>query len=254
MPLCKHEYPIMEYDTEKTAVLMPNRHNRFQLPSKCIYGFLGDYIQAFAAEHKLEVVAEYRSMMKMNPVYKMVKDGKEIVLCSAPLGAPASAAILDWLIGHGVSEIIAIGGCGTLIDIPENEMLIPTAALRDEGTSYHYLPPAREIALDTKAVNAAKQALDQLGIKSEYVKTWTTDGLWRETKDMVNYRKAEGCAAVEMECAALAACARLRGALFGQILFTQDSLANVELHDDRTWGADSFDKAVAIGLEAVCCM
>ena len=88
MPLFEHEYPIMEYDTEKTAVLMPNRHNRFQLPAKCVYGFLGDYIQAFALEHKLDVVAEYRSMMKMNPVYKMVKDGKEIVLCSAPLGAP----------------------------------------------------------------------------------------------------------------------------------------------------------------------
>ena len=254
MPLFKHEYPIMEYDTESTAVLMPNRHNRFQLPARCVFGFLGDYIQAFALEHKLDVIAEYHTLMKIIPVYKAVKDNKEIALCSPPVGASASAAILDWLICHGASEIMAIGGCGTLIDIPENEMLIPTAALRDEGTSYHYLPPAREIALDEKGIAAAKQALDQLGIKSEYVKTWTTDGLWRETKDMVNYRKAEGCAAVEMECAALAACARLRGALFGQILFTQDSLANAELHDDRNFGRDSFGKAVAIALEAVCCL
>ena len=61
---------------------------------------------------------------------------------------------------------------------------------------------------------------------------------FRETRDMVAYRKAEGCATVEMECAALAACAKKRGAAFGQILYTADSLANAERHDDRDWGKD----------------
>ena len=254
MPLEKHAYPILEYDTEKIAVLMPNRHNKFQCPKKCVLGFLGDYIHDYAKEHNLEVIAEYRSVMKANPVYKIAKGGHEIAICSVPVGAPASAAVLDWLICHGAGEIIAIGGCGALIDIPENEMLIPTAAVRDEGTSYHYLPPAREIELDRRAVNAVKQALDRLGIRSEFVKTWTTDALFRETKDMVNYRKSEGCAVVEMECSALAACAEFRGAAFGQILFTQDSLANADLHDERSWGLDSFGKAIHIALEAVCCM
>jgi len=254
MPLVKHAYPILEYDTETTAVLMPNRHNRFRCPKKCVFGFLGDTIHDYAAEHGLEVIAEYRSLMKASPVYNIIQDGHDIALCAAPLGASASAAVLDWLICHGAGEIMAIGGCGALADIPENEMLIPTIALRDEGASYHYLPPAREIALDRGAANAAKQALDRLGIRSGFVKTWTTDGLFRETKDMVNYRKSEGCSVVEMECAAMAACAEFRGAAFGQILFTQDSLANVEMHDERDWGLDSFGKAVHIALEAVCRM
>ena len=251
MPLTKSMYPILEYDTEKTAILMPNTKNKFQLPAKCVYGFLGDSVEKFAIEHNLEVVAQHRSLMKMTPVYKMSKKGTDVVIYSAPMGASASTAVLDWLIGHGVSEIVAIGGCGTLIDIPENEMLIPTAAIRDEGTSYHYLPATREIELDKIAIAAIKKALDTLGIASGYVKTWTTDAIFRETKDMVNYRKSEGCSVVEMECSALAACAKFRGAVFGQILFTQDSLANVELHDDRNWGADSFDKALAIALEAI---
>jgi uridine phosphorylase len=233
---------------------MPNRRNLFELPKKCVFGFLGDYVGNYAMEHDLEIIAQYRSLMKMNPVYRVVKDNVEVVICSAPMGASASTNVLDWLIGHGVREVVAIGGCGTLIDIPENEMLIPTAALRDEGTSYHYLPPAREIALDQQAVSAIKKALDTLGIKNEFVKTWTTDAMYRETKDMVSSRKAEGCSVVEMECSALAACARFRGAVFGQILFTQDSLANVDLHDDRDWGRNSFDKAIAIALEAVCGM
>jgi len=254
MPLTKHEYPILEYDTENMAVLMPGRNTDSELPSKCVYGFLGDFVDKFALECNLDVIHKYRTMMKYISVYQMVIDGKEIVLCSAPLGASAATAVLDWLICHGVNEIIAIGGCGALINIPENEMLIPTAAIRDEGTSYHYLPPAREIKLDENAVNAIKQALDKLGIRNEYVKTWTTDGLFRETKDMVNYRKSEGCSVVEMECSALASCARFRNVTFGQILFTQDSLANVDMHDERNWGADSFDKAIAIALEAVCCL
>ena len=76
--------------------------------------------------------------------------------------------------------------------------------------------------------------------------TWTTDGFFRETQDMVRYRRAEGCTTVEMECAALAACARKRGASFGQILYTADSLANVLKHNERDWGKNSLRKALEL--------
>ena len=63
---------------------------------------------------------------------------------------------------------------------------------------------------------------------------------------MVRYRGAEECTTVEMECAALAACARKRGASFGQILYTADSLANVLKHDERDWGKNSLRKALEL--------
>lgn len=81
--------------------------------------------------------------------------------------------------------------------------------------------------------------------------TWTTDGFFRETRDMVTYRKSEGCLTVEMECAALAACARKRGAVFGQILYTADSLANVCAHDERDWGKGSLRKALELCINAL---
>ena len=59
----------------------------------------------------------------------------------------------------------------------------------------------------------------------------------------VAYRKEEGCAVVEMECAALAAVAQLRGVVWGQLLFTADSLADLENYDSRDWGSEAFDKA-----------
>ena len=71
----------------------------------------------------------------------------------------------------------------------------------------------------------------------------------KETKDMVQYRLKEGCRVVEMECAALAACSRKRGAKFGQFLFTGDSLANVHEYDARDFGCDSHAKALQIGLD-----
>jgi hypothetical protein len=69
---------------------------------------------------------------------------------------------------------------------------------------------------------------------------------------MVKYRKEEGCSVVEMACAGLAVCAEFRNAVFGQILFTADTLANIEVHDDRDWGAVSFPMALKLALDAVC--
>ena len=68
---------------------------------------------------------------------------------------------------------------------------------------------------------------------------------------MVTYRKMEGCSTVEMECAALAACARKRGAVFGQILYTADSLANVCAHDERDWGKRSLRKALELCINVL---
>lgn len=95
-----------------------------------------------------------------------------------------------------------------MTEMAENEFLIPTKALRDEGTSYHYLPAARYAEPASEAVQAIEKTFRALGLPFRECITWTTDGFFRETRDMVAYRKAEGCATVEMECAALAACAK----------------------------------------------
>ncbi len=133
----------------------------------------------------------------------------------------------------------------------EGSFYIPTTALRQEGTSYHYLPPSREIDLDPRAVKSICNVLEKAGLNYKTCKTWTTEGFYRETKEMVQYRKAEGYSVVEMECASLAACAKMRNVVFGQLLFTADSLADIEAHDIRNWGNDFFAAAMKIAMEAV---
>ena len=119
-------------------------------------------------------------------------------------------------------------------------------ALRDEGTSYHYLPPSRTVTPSAQAVEALAKTLEERGLTYAMCKTWTTDGFYRETAELVKYRRSEGYSVVEMECAALFACAKFRGAHIAQLLYTADTLANVESYDTRDWGRASVSLALSI--------
>ncbi len=215
----KHAIPILEFDDNPQAVLMPTHEGLdLKLPKKCIYAFLEEEIDRYAKEVGADCVGEFVSVTKTYPVYVLNYKGEEICLAQAPVGSAPAAQFMDWLIGYGVEQIISTGTCGVLADIEENAFLVPVRALRDEGTSYHYVAPS---------------------------------GFYRETAEKVAYRKEEGCAVVEMECSALAAVAQLRGVVWGELLFTADSLADLDNYDSRDWGSEAFDKALELCLAIV---
>ena len=248
----KHAIPILEFDDNPQAVIMPNHEGlNLQLPKKCIYAFLEEEIDRYAQEVEADCVGEFVSATKTYPVYVMDYKGEKVCLAQAPVGSAPAAQFMDWLIGYGVEKIISTGTCGVLANIEENAFLVPVRALRDEGTSYHYAAPSRYMEMQIEAISVIEQVLEQLGIPYEEVMTWSTDGFYRETAEKVAYRKEEGCAVVEMECAALAAVAQLRGIVWGQLLFTADSLADLENYDSRDWGSEAFDKALELCLEIV---
>lgn len=254
MTLIKHALPILERDTEQVAIIMANRNEGYKFPKKCVFAFLGETIDKIGKKENHEMIGEFESITKVYPIYKMNYKGEEVCYVQAPCGAAPAVQILEFLIGYGAKEIIACGSCGGLEHFEENHILIPTVALRDEGTSYHYIEPSREISLSEKGIRACTLAAEHFQIAYTLCKTWTTDGFFRETKEMVAYRKEEGCQAVEMECSALMACAQFRGGEFAQILFTADSLAIPEAYDERDWGKSSYEIVFALALEAVCLM
>ena len=252
MSIIKNEIPILEFDTDGTAVINPTHEKLdLKLPKKCVFAFLGEYITEYASKAEAVKVSEFLSMTKRYPIYVTKYKGEEITLCEAPVGSAASAQILDWLIGYGVREIISAGSCGALEKFPEGAFLVPYKALRDEGTSYHYMKPSRFVEINKIAMKAIEKTITEHGLEYREVITWSTDGFYRETKDKVAYRKQEGCEVVEMECSALAACAAFRNAVWGCILFTADTLADTENYDERKWGADSFRYALELCLDAV---
>ena len=252
MSILKHEIPILEFDTEATAVINPNHEElELKLPKKCVFAFLGDYIDTYASKTDTRQVSLFISATKHYPIYITKYMGEEIVLCQAPVGAAPAVQILDWLMAYGVSEIISAGSCGALEQFPESTFLVPKLALRDEGTSYHYAPPSRFMEINERARVAIKETILEHGMKYQEVITWSTDGFFRETKEKVAYRKSEGCSVVEMECSALAACTAFRGATWGIILYTTDSLADVEKYDMRTWGGNAYEYGLTLCLDAV---
>lgn len=252
MTVRRNEIPILEFDTEQSAVIDP-AHEKLdlKLPKKCVFAFLGGYIDTYAGKTETRKVSEFISATKRFPIYITKYKDEEIVLCQAPVGAAPAAQILDWLIGYGVREIISAGSCGVLEPFPESTFLVPSKALRDEGTSYHYAPPSRFMELSERARKAIEETVLEHGMRYQEVITWSTDGFFRETKEKVAYRKCEGCAVVEMECSALAAVSAFRGATFGMLLYTADSLADVERYDERNWGGNAYEYALTLCLDAV---
>ena len=250
--ILKNEIPILEFDTDKTAVIMPTHENiKFKLPRKAVFAFLDEHIEKYAKEHNGVMVGEFTSETKVYPIYVISHKGEDVCLCQAPVGAAPAVQILEWLIGYGVKEIITAGCCGALADFGENVFIVPYKALRDEGTSYHYMKPTRFVDINKLALKAIEETVSEHGLPYREVITWSTDGFYRETKEKVIYRKQEGCEVVEMECSALAACASFRNAVWGCILFTADTLADVENYDERNWGGDSFAYALELCLDAV---
>lgn len=205
------------------------------LPEICVITFFREVLEEFVAKHKYEIKINFRSEMGNFPVYVIEYKGVELCMIQAVVGSASIAMMTDFLISYGVKKIVACGGCGVLVDIPAGDVIIPVNALRDEGASYHYLPPSRDIDLNIEMITVIKKTLDDNNIPYIECKTWTTDALFRETPDMIQYRREEGCKVVEMECATMAAIAQFRGIMFAQLLYSGDLLFDLTNYNDREW-------------------
>lgn len=228
--------PILEFDADHEAIINPEIH-RFgeELPKRAVLCFFLDVLERLSADGRLEVIGELRSEMGKNPIYRLDHHGESIAILHPGVGAPLAAAFLEEMIALGTRGFIACGGCGVLDEtIAVGHPVVLTGAVRDEGTSYHYLPPAREVAASGKAVEALEKALKNNDLEYIIGKSWTTDGFYRETAARRANRIAEGCIVVEMEAAAFFAVAEYRKIPFGQVVYGGD-LVVPNGWDQRDW-------------------
>jgi len=251
MSINKETIPLLEFD-DSPAVFTPESFGRcVKLPEKAVFAFVGDFTDSYAEACGAEKVTEIETITRFFPVYVTRYRDEDICFIQAPMGAASAAEMIEILIAGGVKTVLAAGSCGVLADIPENEFIIPERALRDEGTSYHYVPASRFIELDRDMTDTLCRCFDRRGIPYRRTATWTTDGLFRETQEKVRARLSEGCEAVDMECSALAAVCRYRGVRFAQFFFTADSLADVDNYDIRSFGRAAQEKALALCMDII---
>lgn len=230
----KQPYPILEYDPAREALIEPGK--LLKPLDRAPHGVLCFFREVIAAVTRPDqVIYEIKSELGPMPIYEITHNGQPLIVAHPGVGAPLAAGILEELIALGVRNFIACGGAGALMaDTSVGHLVIPTSAVRDEGTSYHYAPPSREIGPTPAAVAAIEATLAASGIDYLAGKTWTTDAFYRETPDKIALRKEEGCLTVEMEAATFFAVAQFRSVNFGQILYCGDDVSG-ENWDSRRW-------------------
>ncbi len=247
--------PILEFDPAREAILNPHRSRQLvELPKRAVLCFFKEVLLDLEEQGKLASVSNLRSEIGENPVYMLEHEGQQITVMHPGVGAPLAAGFLDELIALDVDRFIAVGGAGVLTNATDaGHPFILTSAVRDEGTSYHYLPPGREAQPAPQAVRALQAALDAKGMPYEMVKAWTTDGIYRETAAKRDLRVSEGCQVVEMEAAAFFAVAQFRGVTFGQMVYGGD-LVVPEGWDKRGWHERTDDRHRMFWLAVEACV
>lgn len=244
---------ILDFDLNKKAVIEPGVENlQYKFHEKLLFAFVpDDEIKSFLDKHSHKTLGKFKTVSFRPKVYEVKINNQLITLCQAPVGASASTKFLDWLINYGVKQVLSVGNAGALDNLPENTMFVPQEAIRGEGTSFYYKEPSKIIALDKNFVRRVENEIKNLGFQYEKGTTWTTDGFFRETPNQVLQAKKLGAKTVEMEYSALAACAEFRNISFAQILFTADSLADMDNYDKRNWGHDSYSVSLNIGSQVL---
>lgn len=233
-------YPILEFDPTPEAFIEPSKINRARdLPEHCVICFFREVIDKVIADHNAKVVVENRWEDGPHCIYEIQYEDRRLAFFHPGVGAPIAAGLLEEAIAFGCRKFIACGGCGVLEkDIAVGHLIVVSRAIRDEGVSYHYLPPGREVIANEAGVNALVSTLGERGIPYQVGKTWTTDAPYRETLNKIKKRRDEGCLTVEMEGAALIAVAQFRNVIFGQVLYGGDDLSGLEW-DNRHWQSRS---------------
>ena len=250
--LKKQKFPILEFDSCRRAIIEPEKFiPRVKgFPERGIICFLGKTIEKLKAAGKLKLIYTVQSICTEYPVYKV--KGKDVLLVNPYSGAPTTAGIMEELGACGCTKWIACGAAGVLDrKIAVGHLLLPDSALREEGTSHHYLKPSREVQASPRAVKAIKKTLDKHGVPYLVAKTWTTDGFFRETPAKVALRKKEGCLSVEMEAAAIFAVAKFRGHHAGAIFYGGDDVSGKDW-DPRRFHDRAYiqEKLVWLAVEA----
>lgn len=249
------EFPILEFDDTSNAVIEPQKViQKIDIPEHVVICFFNDVIERLNNENKLKLVYKMKSEIGLHPIYEMRYGEKRVAVFHPGIGAPLCVGMMEEVIALGGEKFIACGGAGVLDETIEvGHIIIPVSAIRDEGTSYHYLPPAREVRVNPTAVDAIEKVLLKHKCKYLRSKTWTTDAMYRETVNKVNQRRLEGCATVEMECSAFCAAAEFRNVVFGQILYGGDDVS-CEEWDSRCWDDRTDIREAILGFAVEACL
>jgi len=189
------------------------------------YAILGFFPKLYHWIRKNYPVTIYDFVHKPHPYYIFQVQGISVSYVFPGIGAPLASAILDETFALGAEICLFIGPAGVLNKaIPRGSLLLPTRAIRDEGTSFHYAPPARYAEPDADLLYYTKTLLEQSQHPYFEGITWSTDGVYRETGSKIQRLREEGCQFVDMEASALFSVAKFYGKKIAGLFLARDAV------------------------------
>ena len=181
---------------------------------------------------------------------RLEQDGLAMGLIGGTIGAPFAVLVAEQLIACGCRHIIAYSSAGAIAEgLSLPCLVIPDRALRDEGTSYHYLRPAAWAEARGRLPGLLARCAEACSLPVHRGATWTTDAPYRETQSQVARLGADGVLAVEMESAALMALAQARHAEIASLLHVTNAFATAD-NDFHKGPADINEKIIHCCLDA----
>lgn len=240
---------LNEFDSNQKAVINPeNGHPKIKgFPKITISIFSLQLFEEVLQYLDHEVITTTSCCNGVNPIYKVHYKGYEFAYYHSYVGAPMCVANYEEVHSMGSETLILLGNCGVLDkSIEDCGIIIPTQALRDEGTSFHYVPSSDIIQVNKKYIPEFKEVLQQAGYPYIEGTTWTTDAFYRETRNKVHQRKKQGAICVEMECASMQAMCDFRNTDFFQFFYAGDNLDHSSWDPRSIHGKDKLDEKVKI--------
>ncbi len=198
---------------------------KFKPPIGVIFCYQGSLMEYILKNHKTTKVKEVWGQMHL----LSETNNKIAVIGGFGIGAPVSVVLLEELIAFGVKRFISVGTAGTLQkNIKIGDLMVCEKAIRDEGTSHHYLKRSKYAYASKKITKDIIGSLEANKQKYFIGKSWTIDAPYRETVAEAKKYQKEGVATVEMEASALFSVAKYRNVELGAIFTISDSLAELE--------------------------
>jgi len=252
-PSEKKSAPILDHATAEPSVFVPEnlleRAARMRgqqsaaIPSCCLLDFDGELVPVARDRFGAMPCSDWPCFHTSLQVIE--RDGFAMGLIGGTVGAPFAVLVAEQLIASGCRKIIGYSSAGAVsLELKPPCLIVPDRAVRDEGTSYHYLPPEFEVHAEGRLPEVLARRAEEIGIPVQRGATWTTDAPYRETASQIERHRREGVLTVEMEAAALMALAKVRVCEVASLLHVTNAMATTE--DDFNKGpADIHERVIA---------
>ncbi|MFZ2446565.1 MAG: nucleoside phosphorylase [Syntrophobacteraceae bacterium] len=238
---------------DKDSCLIDPRKGRSEqpLPSAALLVFSPEDLRAFL--NVFSEPAPRSHKFYLSEVFTGTYNQTRIAVAGPMLGAPQTILVLEKMIALGAKRIVAAGWCGSLQKhVRIGDIVLPSAAISEEGTSRHY--PAEAPGPSPDLFRSLAHSLTASGLTVHEGPVWTTDAPFRETFAKVTKFQAEGVLGVEMETSALFAVSSFRNVDLAVVLVVSDDLSGMKwVHGfkDPVF-KESREKVVRSALEALC--